>query len=51
MKTLVIYIRAGQRYQRIFNGAYTASQAQMELLKQGVGCQKVLRVMTLSGGH
>jgi hypothetical protein len=42
MKTIITYIRSGQKYQRIFDGVYSASQAQMELLRRGVGCQRVL---------
>lgn len=47
MKTIITYIRSGQKYQRIFNGVFSASQAQMELLKRGVGCQKVLEVRVM----
>lgn len=40
--TLVIYLRGGVKYQRVFSGCLTAAQAQRQLLDEKVGCQKIL---------
>lgn len=48
MKTIIVYIRSGQKYQRVMQGRVTASEAQMAILKDGIGCQRVLSVKVVS---
>jgi hypothetical protein len=48
-KTLLTYLRTGSnvKYTHILDGVFTPSEAQREMLRQHMGCYKVISVQTL----